>query len=314
MFSIIIPTFNGAERIAQTLPCWFSQSVPKDKYEVFVVDNRSTDNTRTVVEQLIAGEENFQYLYEEQPGATAARHAGVRASKGDILVFADDDVLVEPECLEEIQKAYEGNSECVAVTGKIELLWDKEEPEWIAPYRYLLGELDYGKNIRYSKDFYLNGGLMSVRRDIFERLHGFNPDLVGAHLIGDGDTGFVKKLFKEGLLIGYSPRAVARHMQKVEKHGSVEGIALHFFNNGIALSYSIYREEGFRFSGQVIRHLLRETAICFRQRLKQWVLRKKDYQSYFALKWHEGCIQFFRLLRDPQLRREIRIMNVYGSD
>lgn len=314
MFSIIIPTYNGAERIARSLPCWFSQSDPDDGYEVFVVDNRSTDDTRAVVERLIDGKSNFHYLYEEKPGATAARHAGVRASKGDILLFADDDILVEPECLKEIQKAYEGNSKCVAVTGRIELQWDIEEPEWIAPYRYLLGELDYGTKICYSKGFYLNGGLMSVRRDVFERLHGFNPDLIGAHLIGDGDTGFVKKLFKEGLLIGYTPFVTARHMQKVEKHGSEEGIARHFFNNGIAISYALYRDEGFRLNGRVICHLLKEMAIYSKQWLTRLALHKKDYQSYFAMRLHRGCIHFFNLLLNPKLRREIRIVNVYGSD
>lgn len=314
MISIIIPTCNGSDRIAQSLLCWNTQSAPKDEYEVFVVDNRSSDNTHAIVERLIDGKSNFHYLYEEKPGATAARHAGVRASKGDILVFADDDILVEPGCLKEIQKAYEGHSKCVAVTGRIELQWDKEEPEWITPYRYLLGELDYGTEICYSKDFYLNGGLMSVRRDVFERLHGFNPDLIGAHLIGDGDTGFVKKLFKEGLLIGYTPLAVARHMQKVEKHGSVEGVALHFFNNGIAASYAHYRDERFRFNGKIIFHLLKEMAIYSKQWLKRWALNKKGFQSYFAIKYHQGCIHFFIFLLNPKLRREIRIMNVYGSD
>lgn len=311
MISVIIPTYNGADLIAKSFPCWFAQNITD--FEVFVVDNRSTDNTRAVVEGMIAGKPNFHYLYEEKPGATAARHAGVRASQGEILVFADNDVMVKPTCLEEIRKVYDGNPNCVAVTGKIELLWDKEEPAWIAPYRYLLGELNYGDEVRYSRDFYLNGGLMSVRRDVFERLHGFNPDLIGPYLIGDGDTGFVKKLFKEGLLIGYTPFATVQHMQQVEKHGSVDGIALHFYNNGIAASYALYREAGFRLNGNVLGYLLKEIAIYCKQRLKRWMLRKDNNKSYFSMREHAGRIHFFALLRKPELRREIRVMNVYDS-
>ena len=313
MTSVIIPTYNGADLIAKSLPCWFSQTIPENEYEVFVVDNRSTDNTRTTVEKLIDGRPSFHYLYEETPGATAARHAGVRASHGDILLFADNDVYVKPEAIAAVLKVYNGHTECVAVTGRIELLWDKEEPEWITPYRYLLGELNYGEAICYGKNFYLNGGFMSVRRDVFERLHGFNPDLIGRHLIGDGDTGFVKKLFKEGLLIGYTPFATVQHNQQVEKHGSVDGIALHFYNNGIADSYAVYREAGFHCNLSVVRHFLKEVAICIKQGLKRNLLERTNRHLYFTLRQHQGRLHFFSLLVKPELRREIRVMNVYDT-
>jgi len=311
MFSVIIPTYNGAERIALSLQCWFSQSVPKDGYEVFVVDNRSSDDTRSVVERLVDGKCNFHYLYEEKPGATAARHAGVKASKGDILVFADDDILVGPDCLEKVMETYIGNSDCAAVTGRIKIRWDKEEPDWMGPYRYLLGELDYGDQVRYGYHFYLNGGLMSVRRDVFERLHGFNPDLIGPHLIGDGDTGFVRKLFKDNLLIGYTPNVEVLHMQQADKHGSVNGVALHFFNNGIADSYALYREAGFRISGKVFGYLIKESAIWLKQWIESRILHRNNRHKYFTLQQHAGRIHFFTLLLQPELRKEIQVKDVY---
>ena len=196
MFSVIIPTYNGIDILRQSLPTWFDQTMAADEFEVIVVDNRSTDSTRAEVEMMIAGKPNCHYLFEHQPGATAARHAGARASRGDILVFADNDGLFNPECLQKIKDVYDGDARCEAVTCKIVLHWDGKEPEWIAPYRQMLGFLDYGDSVRYDYNLYLNGGLMSVKKSTFEHLHGFNPDLIGEKLIGDGDTGFVKKLFK----------------------------------------------------------------------------------------------------------------------
>lgn len=312
MISVIIPTYNGANILEKTLPQWLSQNIPRNEYEVYVVDNRSSDNTHSTVERIISGHSNFHYLYEEAPGATAARHAGVKASKGDILVFADNDVLVNPDCLQGVMEVYVQNPDCVAVTGRIRIQWDKEEPDWITPYKYLFGALDYGEGIRYGYDLYLNGGFMSVKRDVFERLHGFNPDLVGPYLIGDGDTGLVKKLFKEHLLIGYTPYVELHHLQQTDKHGSVEGVALHFYNNGVAESYSIYRDADFRFSDKVFCHLLKESAILFKQWVSSRILHRTNRHLYFTMRQHAGCVRFFFLLLNPQLRKEIQVKNVYN--
>lgn len=313
MFSVIIPTYNGIAALRQSLPTWMTQTLSQEEYEVIVVDNRSTDDTKAEVARVIAGKDNFHYLYEPQPGATNARHAGARAAKGDILVFADNDGLFNPDCLSEIQKVYDGNKDCVAVTGRIDILWDKKEPDWIAPYKFLLGQLNYGNEISYGYDIYLNGGLMSVRRDVFEQLHGFNPDLIGEHLIGDGDTGFVKKLFEGKFLIGYTPYAVMQHMQHVDKHGSVQGIARHFYNNGIAESYARYRDEGFRINGKVICHLVKESGILIKQWVKSRILHRKNKHAYFTMRFHTGCIHFFTLLLNPGLRREIQVKDVYNA-
>lgn len=311
MISVIIPTYNGIEVLRHSLPTWMDQTLTDEEYEVIVVDNRSTDSTRTEVKQMISGYSNFSYLYESHPGATAARHAGVRAAKGDILVFSDNDGLFNPSCLERIKEVYDRNPECDAVTGRIEILWDGSEPDWIGPYKYLLGELDYGTEVVYSYSFYLNGGLMSVRRDVFERLHGFNPDLIGKYLIGDGDTGFVKKLFREHCLIGYTPFAKMQHMQQVDRHGSKTGIALHFYNNGIAESYAVYRDSDFRVSIVVLFYLFKEVAVLLKQWVKIQLFDKNNRHLFFSFHQHLGSVRFFGYLFNPTLRRSIRVRDLY---
>lgn len=310
MISVIIPTYNGLDMLCKSLPTWFEQTLPKDDYEIIVVDNRSSDNTRQYVESLLPEHSNLIYLYEPKPGATNARHAGAHIAKGEYLVFADNDGLFNPECLSEILKVYYASKECSAVACKIEIHWDGEEPEWIAPYKQLLGQLDYGDEISYSTKYYLNGGLMSVRKDVFERLGGFNPDLIGPYLIGDGDLGFVSKLHAEHALIGWAPKAHMWHMQQVAKHGSKEGIALHCYNNGIADSYAEYRTQGFHMNGVMWKLLMMQMIIV----VKQWmvhVLHPNDLKRYFTLQQHKGNVRFFGLLLKPALRCEIRKENVY---
>lgn len=312
MISVIIPTYNGCEILRKSLPTWFNQTLPQEAYEVIVVDNRSTDDTRAMVEQLIKDKPNFRYLYEPKPGATAARHAGAYKAKGAYLVFADNDGLFNPECLASISEVYEQNTKCAAVACRLDILWDKEAPNWIVPYLSLLGQLNYGDKINYRTDYYMNGGLMSVRKDVFERLGGFNPDLIGPYLIGDGDLGFVNKLHAENALIGWAPKAKMLHMQLVAKHGSKRGMALHFYNNGIADSYAQYREQEFNMNVVMWKYLFVQICVMVKKWV-QYLVRSKELETYFAYKQHQGNVRFFVLLLKPELRSEIRKKDVYNG-
>lgn len=300
--------------LRKSLPTWFSQTLPTAEFEVIVVDNRSSDNTRQYVEPLLPEHSNLIYLYEPNPGATNARHAGAHRAKGEYLVFADNDGLFNPECLAEILKVYYANKECAAVACRIDIVWDGDEPKWIKPYKYLLGQLNYGDEIRYDNHnrFYLNGGLMSVRKDVFERLGGFNPDLIRSYLIGDGDLGFVNKLHAEHALIGWAPNARMQHMQLVAKHGSKRGIALHCYNNGIADSYAKYRAQRFRMNGTMWKFLFVQLGVAVKQSIVM-LFHLHDLDRCFALKQHQGNVRFFGLLLKPSLRREIRKENVYNG-
>lgn len=301
-FSIIIPSYNGSALLRKSLTTWAKQTLSQEEYEVWVVDNNSQEDIRAVVES--CDQPNIHYLLETTPGATAARHRGAKEAKGKYLVFADNDGLYNPECLEEILKVYEANSKCEAVACKIEIQWDGVEPDWIAPYKYLLGQLNYGDDVRYSTDFYLNGGIMSVQKATFERLGGFNPDLVGSYLIGDGDLGFVRKLHAEKALIGWTPFAHMWHMQLVSKHGSEAGIALHCYNNGIADSYALYRANHFRMTSAVWRHLAIKSIVLIKSTLRYALHHNRE--NYFKYRQHLGELRFFGLLLNPSLRKLIK--------
>lgn len=315
MISVIIPTYNGADLLRKSLVTWAHQTLPTNQYEVIVVDNNSTEDIQSVVEEVknkrLEVQDIFRYVKETIPGATAARHRGVRESTGEYLVFADNDGLYNPECLEEILKVYQGNLECVAVSCKIDIIWDEQEPDWIGPYKYLLGQLDEGDKVLYRHKLYLNGGLMSVRRDVFERLHGFNPDLVGPYLIGDGDTGLVRKIHKEGLLIGWAPNAHMYHMQQVSKHGTVAGVALHTYNNGVAESYAKYREEDFVMNRKMYAYLILQLLALCKKWIQSRVMYRDDKALYFSYQQKVGAVHFFGLLLTPELKKQIQVKDVY---
>lgn len=96
--SVIIPTHNRRASVLRTLKSLREQSLPSTNFDVIVVDDGSVDDTPT-----IAGEKfpfEFTYLRQENQGATIARNNGVQHSRGEVLVFIDDDITISPHTLE----------------------------------------------------------------------------------------------------------------------------------------------------------------------------------------------------------------------
>lgn len=311
MISVVVPTYNNATILAKSLVTWAEQTMAADGYEVIVVDNNSKDNTREIIHKFVERYSNFHYLKETHPGATSARHAGARVSKGDILVFADDDGLYNATCLYAITDAFSQLKDTEAVACKIEILWDKPAPEWLKQYAFMQGQLDYGPVLKTGYNLYCNSGLFAIKKTTFEELHGFNPDLIGGKLIGDGDTGLVIKMWKSHKLIGWTPFAVMQHMQQVDKHGSKEGIALHFYNTGVSDAYAMFRKNDFVVTWQVMKYYAVALALYGKKCMQYYLLSNKDRKIYFSLQQRKGQLAFFWNLLDNDLRKEICKRDVY---
>src|SRR5688572_314955 len=93
--SAVITTYNRSSSLAAALNALLSQNAGGVRYEIVVVDNNSTDDTRATVEGLIAkGHTNVRYVFESKQGITHGRNAGIAAARGRIIAFTDDDVVV----------------------------------------------------------------------------------------------------------------------------------------------------------------------------------------------------------------------------
>ena len=301
--SIIIPTYNRADIIIRSLETWSKQTLSHDDYEVIVVDNNSTDDTAELVNDFVKQYKNFNYIKELEPGSTNARHAGARMAQSGFMIFADDDGLFNSTCIEEILKVYKLNEEIDAVAGKIEILWDKTPPEWIEPYEFMLGKLNYGNEVKIAADLYLNGGLFSIKKSVFDKLEGFNPDLMGDHLVGDGDTGLVIKLHNEKKLIGWTPFAYMQHMQFVDKQGTEKDMARRFYNIGISASYAVFRANNFRFTLSILKFFIKSLLLYFKKILENNIDRQKQQKTLFSLMQRKGEITFFIQLRHQKIRQ-----------
>jgi glycosyltransferase involved in cell wall biosynthesis len=98
--SVIICTHNPKiEYLARSLDALYNQNVPKTAYDITIIDNASSQPLMKVLEN--SGKENQQIIREDTLGLTAARIRGIQETKGELLVFVDDDNILESDYLQE---------------------------------------------------------------------------------------------------------------------------------------------------------------------------------------------------------------------
>ena len=218
-FSVIVPTFNRARDLRDTLDSLAGLSTPD--WELILVDNNSTDDTRAVAE---AAARRFpvelRYVFEPSQGRSAALNAGIALARGQILVTTDDDVRVDPAWLESAGEALD-SLDCHYVGGKVLPLWGSPPPPWIPNHGgkqwAVLALLDYGPEplpfFQYAHRVPL-GVNMAFRREAFDRA-GLWSNRVGRKkgtLLGQEVREWMQRARAAGLRGYYTPAMVVRHV------------------------------------------------------------------------------------------------------
>ncbi len=131
MLTVLIATHNGTDTLGRTLERFGALVPPPGGWKLLVVNNASTDGT----EQLVLGFSDrlpLEYLVEPRLGKPYALNTGLEHIAGDLVVFADDDVLPDPEWLVAWRHAVDRHPECSIFGGAIEPLYERDPPEWLS--------------------------------------------------------------------------------------------------------------------------------------------------------------------------------------
>ena len=102
--SCCIPTLNRSQSLGRAIRSLCNQTLQPESYEILIVDNGSSDNTRGETESVMRemSLHRIRYLLEPEPGLLSGRHRGALESNGEILVFSDDDIEAAPGYLHAI--------------------------------------------------------------------------------------------------------------------------------------------------------------------------------------------------------------------
>jgi glycosyltransferase involved in cell wall biosynthesis len=199
--------------LKRALASLVAQTLPKESYEVLVVDNASTDSTPLVVEEWANRCKGIRYLYEPTLGLSSARNRGLSESRAPIAAFLDDDATASPRWLEALAKGFRRTPSTVANGGPIELEWEGgEKPKWMSRHlMHALGYLDYGAEV--CEVPHINGGNMAVDRHSVTEYGGFKLHLgrKGNGLVGGEESDLMSWLRQRGKAICYEPQAKVKH-------------------------------------------------------------------------------------------------------
>ncbi len=278
--SVIVPTYNRSKLLNNTLESISNQTFNKEDFEVIVVDNGSTDNTKGVTFQFQNKINHLYYYYDATPGLHVGRHIGLKRAKSEILVYTDDDIEASPIWLEGIWESFQ-DKEVVLVGGKNLTKYEVKPPFWILEMWYrlnkfghLIGELsilDFGNEVKEISPYFVFGCNFSVRKKIIESAHGFHPDAMPFDLIhfrGDGETTISKYIETNELKTIYNPKASVCHVVTSERL-TVDYFCRRAFFQGISDSFTQLREKDAKNS----------ESVTLKRKLKQWIHYYKNQLS-----------------------------------
>jgi len=252
--SVIIPTRNRSFLLKKAIQSLTVQTYPSENFEVIIVDNGSTDDTRSVVESYQKVLPNLIYAYEPSPGLHVGRHKGLELSRGEILVYADDDIEAFPTWLEGISESFE-NPEVALVGGNNVPNYESPPPPWIeelwgnTPYGKANGMysiLDFGNEVKEIAPEYVWGCNFSIRKNVLIEVGGFHPDAMPDGLLryrGDGETAVSNKIRKTQYIAIFNPKASVYHFVSTRRM-NLEYIRKRGYIQGISDSYRRIRESG----------------------------------------------------------------------
>lgn len=169
LFSVIIPTYNRAEKVVRAVQSVLAQTF--SDYEIWVVDDGSTDGTEQALSPYL---ERIHYLPQENCGAAAARNTGLQHSTGKYVAFLDSDDWWYPQKLQAISSALHSHPEVGLFYSPCEVVNEEGERLWI----------DYSRSVQGSGYLpLLMGDFLAlssavVKRECLARALAFDPAMV----------------------------------------------------------------------------------------------------------------------------------------
>ena len=242
--TVIVPTFNRAASVQRLLASLdgleFSDSLPT---EVIIVDNGSTDGTGGVLLENGRRQHPFDFVFlrETAKGKSNALNSGIGVARGDLLIFADDDVVADRHWLIKHWECHR-DSDFGAVQGRVLPGLDPQgrPANESHLFEYNIPIVDYGDRIRLIRNF--TGANVSLKREVIKQVGLFNPRL-GAFGVSE-DMEYSMRIRKAGFSIGYAPDAVVFHELRPERYGRTYHRRL-MYKRGIGRS--LYRQDSICF-------------------------------------------------------------------
>ena len=213
LVSVITCTHDPREDyLGQVLAALKAQTLGRERWEYIVVDNASADPLGKSLS--LSWHPRARCVREERLGLTHARLRGIRESAGELLVFVDDDNVLDRDYLEVAQGVSREWAVLGAWGGQVRPIFDKPPPEWTKPYWSRLVIREFGQdrwsNLPMQHETMPSGAGLCVRRSValfYAGLHESGRrriilDRAGKSTVSGGDTDLASCALDLGLGMG----------------------------------------------------------------------------------------------------------------
>lgn len=281
--SLIVCTRNRAAKLRACLDriARLRASIP---WELFLVDNRSTDDTAKVIHEFIATVPfPSYYLFVERPGNGAGRNAAIELSRGEIVAFTDDDCYVDEMFLERVYEVFEDPT-VGYMSGRI-LLFDKTDypvtinestqPLPISAYHLAAPGLIQGANVAF-------------RRAALDAAGLFDPNFGAGTRFSGEECELAMRVSRQGWRGGYFPAPIVWHHHG-RKSADSKGL-MKFYGVGEGALYA---------KGLLDKSLRRDIALVWARSIARDLFRHGTVGHL----WHVlcGAVQYWYLRATGQL-------------
>jgi len=213
--TVAICTHNRAKDTGEAIESVLRQNYASDEIEIVVVDNRSTDGTAKVVNDLAKQHgSRIRYIFEDKLGLSVARNRAIREARGKYILFLDDDALASSDWVRNIVEVFESDPTIGCVGGRIDPIWEAGEPGWIPEeHRSVFTILDYASEVKEMPAPSIPyGANVAFRMSVFHHMKLFREDLgrVGSNLLSSEESELIARL-RVGYKVYYTPFAPVQH-------------------------------------------------------------------------------------------------------
>lgn len=217
--TVAICSYNRARLLRQTLAGIARQDYPADRLEVLVIDNNSTEDIRSVVTEFSGTKHPPRLVLEPEQGLNPARNRGLVEASGDILLFADNDILMEPDWVRRIAEPFARDTarRIGCVGGEVVPVFPDGLPDWVAEWHAPLAfrpdagplgsrQTPMGANLAFPKWVFAQVGPFAT-----------GLDRQGKNLFGGGDGEMVRRVRAAGLEVWFAPAAKVLHQMPASR-------------------------------------------------------------------------------------------------
>ena len=230
--SVIIPTYNREQCLLDTISCLLHQDHPL--YEIIVIDQSDviSEQKKTLIKN---NTDKIRFFHINERGRSLAKNYGILQAKGDLVLFCDDDILIEPNFLSTHVAIYSKDPQIGAASCRL-----VEESDPTVAVAIPLRTTAYGKlvNKPYSTSSgyvtSLNGGNMSFKHDVLTKIGFFEEAFEGTSMVEEPDMAY--RIVRSGYKLYFDASITVKHFPQINgniaymKAKRAEWFYYYFFN------------------------------------------------------------------------------------